>query len=270
MATKAALRTSLVTALFAMADSSGSGRAVEQHSLRSVDSGFVRALEFQYVLRVCNAYSSGDALDVWMGKDKLTTGGPMKYEECRQFARAPREADKLEFKAGDSAVGTFSVTDLPSNDAVLALIIYRHDTLSTAVSFESHVFSNLQGAQVVVFDAYRGRSKSMPRVTARTPKGSGPAPFEELRWNSVVGLKQGIYDVELRDPDGKPRAKSELVALQHESYVVLRTGVEARRGPASPEALVVFPRSDVRAIPGAAATQALGLSVALVLLVASC
>ena len=39
--------------------------------------------------------------------------------------------------------GTLAVSDLPNYDATLLLVIYRHDTLSTAVSFESYVFTNL-------------------------------------------------------------------------------------------------------------------------------
>ena len=69
--------------------------------------------------------------------------------------RLGRSGDKLEFKVGDASAGTFSVSDLPNNDAVLLLVIHRHDTLSTAVSFESHVFASLQNAQVAIIDTYK-------------------------------------------------------------------------------------------------------------------
>merc|ERR1719198_510017 len=36
--------------------------------------------------------------------------------------------------------------------------------MSTAVSFESHVFSNAAPAQVAVLDAYRGSAKSTPHI----------------------------------------------------------------------------------------------------------
>jgi len=39
-----------------------------------------------------------------------------------------KAVDKLEFKVGDSSAGTFAVSDLPNNDAVLLLVIHRHDT----------------------------------------------------------------------------------------------------------------------------------------------
>ena len=56
-------------------------------------------------------------------------------------------------QVGNANAGTFSVSDLPNNDAVLLLIVYRHDTLSTAVSFESHVYANLLNAQVGLLSA---------------------------------------------------------------------------------------------------------------------
>merc|ERR1719183_408787 len=162
-----------------------------------------------------------------------------------------KTGDKLEFKVGDETAGTFAVSELPSNDAVLLLVMHRHDTLSTAVSFESHVFSNLQNAQVAVLDAYRGVAKATPRIMERGHKNSTRS--EELRFDSVVAVTQGAYDVVLQDQEGNAKAESELVALNHESYVVLRTGLEAKNGPSYPEELVVFPQSDPSLIPHSAA-----------------
>merc|ERR1719240_1143083 len=112
-----------------------------RHASRA--EGFVRALEFKHRLRVCNAYPYNAALDVYRGKsEKLSSGGAMPYKTCQVFSTPLKAGDKLEFKVGDASAGTFSVSDLPNNDAVLMLVIHRHDTLSTAVSFESHVFAN--------------------------------------------------------------------------------------------------------------------------------
>merc|ERR1719478_789160 len=116
--------------------------------------GFVKALEFKHRLRVCNAYPFNAALDVFRSKDKLTEQ-PMAYKSCKDFLAPLKAGDKLEFKIGDASAGTFSVSDLPNNDAVLLLIIHRHDQVSTAVSFESHVFANLLNAQVAVIDTYK-------------------------------------------------------------------------------------------------------------------
>merc|ERR1719282_840657 len=108
----------------------------------------------------------------------------MAYNTCRDFAAPLKSGDKLEFRVGDATAGTFAVSDLPNNDAVLLLVIHRHDTLSTAVSFESHVFSNLQNAQVAILDTYKGAAKSMPRIMDHAHKNSSRS--EELRFDSVV------------------------------------------------------------------------------------
>merc|ERR1719169_391756 len=149
--------------------------------------GFVRALEFKHRLRVCNAYPYAAALDVFRSKEKLTTDVPMHYKTCKDFLAPLKSGDKLEFKVGDASAGTFAVSDLPNNDAVLLLVIHRHDTLSTAVSFESHVFANLLNAQVAIIDTYKGRARSTPKILDQASK-AGASRSEELRYDSVVAV----------------------------------------------------------------------------------
>jgi len=148
----------------------------------------------------------------------------------------------LEFKVGDANAGTFSVSELPSNDAVLFLAIYRHDTLSTAVSFESHVFANLLNAQIAVIDTYKGAKKASLRI--QDHQTSQAARSEELRYDSVVAVNPGQYEAVLADNSGKVEASTQLVTLNRESYVVLRVGVEAKEGQSFPQELIVFPQSD--------------------------
>jgi len=218
---------------------------------------FVHSLEFQHRLRVCNAYPYSSALDVFRGHgEKLTGEAPMPYKTCRDFASPLLVGDKLEFKVGDASAGTFSVSDLPNNDAVLLLVIHSHDTLSTAVSFESHVFANLANAQVAVIDTYKGAAKAMPHIKDAESEKKQHARSEELRYDSVVAVNQGVYEVELTGQDGEVKAKDSLVALNHESYVVLRTGVEAQQGPSYPEEIVVFPKSDAGVLRSGAAPSA--------------
>merc|ERR1719337_270200 len=94
----------------------------------------------------------------------------MPYRSCREFTEQLLAGDKLDCKVGDVTAGTFSVSDLPSNDAVLLLVIHRHDTLSTAVSFQSHVFANLLNPQVAIIDTYKGAAKSTPKVGRQNPR----------------------------------------------------------------------------------------------------
>merc|ERR1719311_2023558 len=108
----------------------------------------------------------------------------MPYKACRDFNTPLKAGDKLEFKIGDASAGTFSVSDLPNNDAVLLLVIHRHDQLSTAVSFESHVFANLENAQVAVMDTYKGAAKGTLNIMDSTKKVKGKAGrHEELRYD---------------------------------------------------------------------------------------
>lgn len=225
-----------------------------QGSLRSKANaqGFVQALEFKHRLRVCNAYPYSAALDVYRGKDEALTGSsPMHYKSCRDFMAPLKSGDKLEFKVGDASAGTFSVSDLPNNDAVLLLVIHRHDTLSTAVSFESHVFANLENAQVAIIDTYKGKAQGTPKIMDSVAKGK-TSRSEELRYDSVVAINPGMYEVHLADAAGKDSAISKLVALNHESYVIIRAGVEAQQGPAYKQELIVYPESDAAALHGAA------------------
>jgi len=209
-------------------------------------SSFVRPLEYSHSLRVCNAYPFAAALDVHRGPgESLTGSAPMDYKECRDFPASLKTGDKLDFKVGDVSAGTFSVTEMPSNDAVLLLVVHRHDTVSTAVAFESHVFASLKNAQVAIIDAYKGAARSVPRIEdeASTSKRN-MTRSEELRYDSVVAVNPGIYEISLAGSDGETKAKSRFVALNHESYTILRTGVESAQGQSFPQELVVFPRSD--------------------------
>lgn len=222
---------------------------VAHHTAALRARGFVKALEFKHRLRVCNAYPYAAALDIYRSKDDRLTGDePMPYKQCKDFQTKLTTGDKLEFKVGDATAGTFSVSDLPNNDAVLLLVIHRHDPVSTAVSFESHVFGKLTTSQVAIIDTYKGKAKATARIRDADSKVKHPARSEELRYDSVVAVNPGKYEVALTGEDGEEKATSPLVALDRESYVVLRTGVEAQAGYSFPQELVVFPQSDAHAL----------------------
>merc|ERR1719223_1909644 len=154
--------------------------------------GFVKALEFKHRLRVCNAYPYTASLDVFRSTDKLTDE-PMNYKSCKDFQTPMKAGDKLEFKIGDASAGTFAVSDLPNNDAILLLIIHRHDQVSTAVSFESHVFANLLNAQVAVIDTYKGVATATPKIKDRAD-ATKSSRSEDLRFSSVVAVNPGTYE----------------------------------------------------------------------------
>jgi len=227
-------------------------------------SSFVRSLEFKHKLRVCNAYPYSAAIDIYHGTEKITHT-PMNYKTCEEFTPPVKAGDKLQFKVDGASAGSFAVSELPNNDAVLVLVIYRHDTLSTAVAFESHVFANLINAQIAVLDTYKGKQKAVPRI--QDASSAKTSRSEELRYDSVVAVNPGAYEVILMDEEGELKAREELIALNRESYVVLRCGVEAQVGQAYPQEIIVFPRSDPQALLGSSVRTIPFLAVIMVSLV---
>jgi|EP00927_Polykrikos_kofoidii_P072678 hypothetical protein len=207
----------------------------------STDS-FVQPLKFDHKLRVCNAFPDMQSVDVFKASEKLTTAGAVPYNSCADFSSPLKAGDKLDFKIPDVTEGTFSVAELPNSNAVLLLVVHLHDQHSTAMSFESHVYGDTQNAQVVVIDTYSGKAKANPWIKDEANGNSSRS--EELRFNSVVAVNPGKYDVALDDEGGVEKARSSLVALDRGTYVVLRTGAETQSGNGFRENLLVFPQSD--------------------------
>jgi len=239
--------------LFASATAVAVDQTSKQLRQRHAGSSFISSLQFKHVLRVCNAYPFSHPLDVYIGKEKLTSE-PMPYKKCGEFRPTLKAGDKIEFKVDDSSsAGSFSVSELPSNDATLVLVIYRHDTISTGVAFESHVFSKLLNAQVAVVDTYRGAAKVTPRIQdiKKHKDPNQQVRSEELRFDSVMAVNPGLYAVTLEGADGKVEAKHDLVAVESESYMVMRVGLEAAAGQSYPQEIMVFPQSDPAQFSGA-------------------
>mmetsp|Transcript_58257 Transcript_58257/g.123665 ORF Transcript_58257/g.123665 Transcript_58257/m.123665 type:complete len:279 (+) Transcript_58257:119-955(+) len=217
---------------------------------------FIRKLEYRYTLRVCNAYPFTSALDVFLETHQVQlTQSPLIYKACEEFKIKLDSGDKLSFKVGKENIGTFTISDLPREDATLLLIIYRHDTESTAVSFQSHVFTRMSAPQIGVLDTYRGKSASSLHIEDLAMPGANSTPRDEtLRFDSVVAIDSGAYRVSLRPDSSKAnvtvRATTKLIALNNQAYIVMRVGVEAKEGPSYPEELVVFPRSDPALLGG--------------------
>jgi len=210
----------------------------------SADGSFVRRVEIEHNLRVCNAYPLNASMDVYVdGSHRLTGDAPLPYKACRDFKASLNPGDKLDFKVGDATTGTFSISSLPNNDAIMLLVIHRHDAASTAVSFESHVYGNLASAQVAVIDTFKGKAVATPRIEDKAGTAKN-ARSEELRYNSVVAVNEGAYEVVLDGSNSTRKATGELVALNKECYVVMRTGLEDASGQSFPEELVIFPMSN--------------------------
>lgn len=231
------------------AASASQARKVQRHV------GFMHAIEFKYQLRVCNAYPDKSAIEVVQGKESLTDGSPLAYKSCRDFSPQLKAGDRLDFKIGDTSAGTFLISKLPDINAVLLLVIHRRDAGNMAAAFQSHVFSSMDNAQLAVIDTYGGEGDGQVQIStmkAPDPAAGNGAPArinETLPFSSVVEINRGKYEVELAGKDGEAKAKAQLIALDKQSYVLLRTGL----GSAFPQELVVFPQSSVSDLKGGAA-----------------
>eukprot|EP00929_Paragymnodinium_shiwhaense_P108859 TRINITY_DN75202_c0_g1_i1.p1 TRINITY_DN75202_c0_g1~~TRINITY_DN75202_c0_g1_i1.p1 ORF type:complete len:281 (-),score=91.82 TRINITY_DN75202_c0_g1_i1:98-940(-) len=227
------------------------------------DDTFVRTLDFKQVLRVCNAYPSDSGLSVSLGKDKLSSSA-LPYKECQEYTTPLKSGDMVNFQVGDSTAGTFTISDLPARDATLMMIIHRHDTWSTSVAFESHVFANTDGPQVAVIDTYKGKKNGelhIKETKVHKDKDNHitkQVNDELLRFSSVVVVNPGIYELDMLDQveNATAPAKSSaanFVALPKQSYAIIRVGVEDEEGSAFPEEIMVFPHSDKKGLPHSAA-----------------
>jgi hypothetical protein len=198
--------------------------------------------EHQHRLRVCNAYPYMTSLSVFLEKESginKITDPPMAYKTCREFDSQLHAGDRIDFRFQDSSAGTFVVGELPKTDAVLMLVIYRHNAKSTQVAFESHVFANLLNAQIAVLDTYKGRENST--INIQDAEDATTSRSEPLAPNSVVALNPGKYEVVLVGTDGISKSRSDLTVVNRESCVVIRCGIQPEQGRAYPQELMVYP-----------------------------
>lgn len=212
--------------------------------------GVIEPIKFKNRLRICNAFAYEAALCVYLNEQERITGNtPMNYKICRDFDQELSSGDKLQFNVGDAVVGTFAVTSLPSQDSVLLLVIHRRDVYSTAVAFESHIFPVTNSStQIAVLDAFEGGDSSTPVISdAKAPKGEKRS--EEVRYQSVLSVSPGEYEMSLRAGKHMDFARAPLVALPGECYVVIRTGIAAYNGRSYPQEIVVYPESDPALLP---------------------
>jgi len=239
--------------------------AIKETHLRQREQAVEAVGAFKHRLRVCNAFPYEAGLDVYRGKtEKLNGDAPLPYKGCGDFKVHLKPGDKLDFRVGTASAGKFSVTDLPNSDSLLLLTILRHDQETTESEFESHVFANLLNAQVAIIDTYKGPEGS--RVYIQDVKDAKRARKEQLRYGSVVALNKGKYEVVLEEKEDHQVSKRKLVAVERESYVILRVGVNAKSGPSYSEDLVVYPQhSEELLTPTKSGASVVGSCVAVLL-----
>lgn len=271
--------TFIVLATTFMFAASHSGVAADQASykMRSQPVAVDNWEQVPRKLRICNAYAWRKPLDIYLvASRKMLTGDlPLAYKECRDIQTPLNEGDQIDFKSGELDVGTFYANGLPESQASLVIIPRRRDTESMAIQFDSHAFAQLQNAQVAVVDAYKGSSGSSVHIgddptppqqplqvellakAKRLISGSEPPqlqqrPTEELRYNSIVALNEGKYQISLVDKLGHEVNQAPMDVKHSENFIVMRVGSHAASENSHvslpknvadfPEELVVFPQ----------------------------
>lgn len=215
------------------------------HNLFSQKQKYIStALAFKQTLRICNAYpfSAG-------GVSVLEN--VISYKNCADIDHSLTEGDQIDFHSGSDIsvlVGSFEVSELPKNDALLLLVLQPHDDISTGVKFQSHIFSNSDDAQVALLDAYAGPilQGTDNMITIADKKIENPKyeqRKEELNFNTVVAVNNGDYEVYVK---GDRMSKKYLHAHRGTKYSIVRVGVASSEADkiAYPEDLIVFPAED--------------------------
>lgn len=231
---------------------------------------FMRHRGHERQLRICNAYPGTVPVDVYRGyHTKLTGDEPMAFKSCRDFTLAVKVGDKIRFLMNDHAAGIFVVQAMPPDSSVLLLVLKRHDRTSTAVSFQSHVFTRHSKAQIAVINTFQGPDQATVRIERMPwPKTEAePVHAEQLKFNSLSSFSEGMFDVNLTRPDGEVLQRRQLVGLNRESYVIFVSGFEDEEGTSIPQDLVVYPHSDADKLPKPNGARTISLAICAVLAV---
>jgi hypothetical protein len=216
------------------------------------DGHLVSAMKFQTTLRLCNAFAYDSDISITLKGAEVAT---LKYKECADSQPALAVNDKLAFNAAGSTIGTFTISSLPNADATLLLLVRRHDSESTAVAFESHVFAATLSPQLAVIDTYVGDAADTLKIS-----DAAGTRTEDLTFDTVVAVNPGDYKIST----GKKAA--DLHAAKSTPYVVLRVGLAKdglEGGKSFEEDVIVFPQGSNAAMVSLSAAVALALAWAM-------
>lgn len=216
-------------------------------------------------LRICNAYGRGENLSVDDPSRRPLVTEPIAFKQCQDHQVALTDGDSLRFQAGDRDVGAFSVKHLPAAGSSLLLVARRKDRNATAAAFSSHIFARSQVPQIAVVNAFQGADSV---AIQKKDGGSGATQREMLRFNTVVAVKPGQYQVGLVGADGGAGAGAgassllDFSARDNTNYVVMRVGHEDEQAGGE---IVVYPQTrsgTAKALAPLAAALLLGLRAA--------
>lgn len=260
----------------------GNSQQSEADSLADKENGhkslLAQSTDVEQNLVICNGYTSDRALEIEHVRTKhsLTQSKPLAYKQCINVAVPLQEGDQLDFKDGSHALGSFYATGLPKTAASLLLIPHRRNPHAVGIKFESHAFTDSRIPQIAVIDAYRsaGDKQSSIKLVGKDPNTDDKEAEdleEDLKFNSVVAVNPGKYEVSLIGSHEKHTDKVPLQASGATKYVVMRLGVEGddkKKDGKYPMELVVFPNSGAQRFSGLTSVTLLAITTALLRLMA--
>lgn len=220
----------------------------------------MQPVRFKQQLLMCNAYPNDSPITVTRNGRETLAGGnhSLRFQECRYLPGQVQKHDQLDIAVTKLDISsTFEVGELPSNDAVLLLVIGPRPS-SSMVGFQSFAFPmarQKQDAQVAVIDAVARQEQGLETSHLRMEdhitgkeKQTVSKRVEELNFNRIYSIEEGSYDASITNPSFSRGNSSQVSFEQSRSmrktlrlsgktnYVVLRTG-----GGRFQESLVVFP-----------------------------
>ncbi|CAE7480706.1 unnamed protein product [Symbiodinium pilosum] len=198
--------------------------SIHQRTSKALTAGsFLKPVEFEHTLRVCNAYPGDEQFHVEMGGDSIMTGSPVAYKECQQMnlTKPLMPGDRLDFRADKVPAASFTVYSLPKYNAVMYVVVHRQGASTDAVSFQSHMFATAKNAQVAVLDTYTGEAKAALLLANSTGQWEGTV----LPFGTAFGVPDGTYQIILSDGSAESKIRAPFTAVKGESYIVLRTGL---------------------------------------------
>lgn len=225
-------------------------------NIKNIDQKTIATeLKFDTKIRICNAYPFvKDAVQVFDQE--------LPYKTCAEVEKSLKEGDQIDFFTMQRQIllGSFEVQEMPQQNSMLLLVIQPHDSTSSGVAFQSHAFASSHDPQLALLDGYvsDGAKSAVDFVDIRDQGSSQDSRKEELRFNSVVAVHPGAYEVGL----SSMKSFHTIRAGAEEKYSVIRVGVAGSQG-AYPEDLIVFPNSSAVGIAGVSSAALVALAVAL-------
>eukprot|EP00933_Yihiella_yeosuensis_P020161 TRINITY_DN1623_c0_g1_i1.p1 TRINITY_DN1623_c0_g1~~TRINITY_DN1623_c0_g1_i1.p1 ORF type:complete len:270 (+),score=62.80 TRINITY_DN1623_c0_g1_i1:113-922(+) len=166
-----------------------------------------------YKLRVCNAYSTAEALQVFM--DARDTNKPVQYQACADYDADLSKGMRIGFKNDGMNVGAFAVNEVPFSAGRLLLVAHNAKAESDDIAFKSHVFGSSLDAQVAMVDLSQ---EGAPFILTDGKES------DKLTADHVVELGEGVWQVSQQGSPKGLKGKTGFEFKAGQDYVIMRTG----------------------------------------------